>query len=237
MSKCIRCKLQIRDDAFMCPLCHGVLLNDNSDDNTYSDIKRKDAEYVSRSLIYPDIQPEIKKTRLVTRIVVFFAIVAQSICILVNYMTYNKVRWSIITAVAFVYLCFTLLYSVKQNKSHQRKMIMQLVIGIFMIIAIDLSIGYSGWAFGYVIPFAIILMDVGIVTLMLINRANWQNYIMAQIWMFVVSGICIIPSVLFTDFFPMLSIVAACLSLFCLALSFVLGDKTAENEFRRRFHI
>lgn len=271
MSKCKRCKINILDDAVMCPLCHGVLYEDAEEvaenetavgangekkeelaqftsegktaqsaadaDLLGEDLPGWSKNHASRSRMYPDVEPAMRKMRMVIRVSIFLAIVAECICVLINYLTYKNVKWSLVTGVALLYACFTLIYSVQKNKSHQRKMIGQLVIGVFLVIAIDASLGFSGWSLKYVIPSAIILMDIGFGVLMIINRRNWQSYIMSQIWMIVVSALCMIPTMKHSSDFPLFGVIAVVVSVLSLASSFVFGDKTTESELRRRFHM
>ncbi len=239
MSKCIRCKIKIADDAVMCPLCHGVLEQDEQVDNVENkDVQPGDlTSHASRSVMYPDVEIAMRKMRLVTRATVFFAIVAECIAAFINYLTYDGVMWSIVSGIALIYACFTLIYSVKRNRSHQRKMIVQLVVALVMFLAVDMALGYSGWSVMFAMPGAIIMMDIGIFVLMLVNRKNWQNYIMPQIWMIIVSLICSIPAFRGAVEFPIIIIAALLLSIFCFAGSVVFGDKKAASELNRRFHM
>ena len=61
--RCIRCNLNIADDALECPLCHGVL--DIEEDITDG----MDRE--SKSLIYPDVTSSLKVMQLIIRIICF----------------------------------------------------------------------------------------------------------------------------------------------------------------------
>lgn len=249
MSECKRCQISVLDNAVMCPLCHGVLLDEKNENKNHNVENNADAElsgeslpgwqnnHASFSIMYPNIEPEMRKMQKIIRIVIFLAIVAESVCVLINYLTFQGVRWSLVTGVGLVYACFTLIYSVQKNKSHQRKMVGQLIIGVFMVIAIELSLGYTGWSFKFVIPCAIVSMDLVFGILMIVNKRNWQNYMMAQFWMIVFSGLILIPSVLLSSEFPIYAMIAFVVSVFSLASSYVFGDKKAENELRRRFHM
>ena len=94
MTKCNRCNIKILDDSLVCPLCRGVLerteaiahsalyADKNKSDKTKSgvtnvqepdidmdDIGMDEIEmYQSKSVMYPDINPAMKKMKLVIKL-------------------------------------------------------------------------------------------------------------------------------------------------------------------------
>ncbi|MCQ2538370.1 MAG: DUF6320 domain-containing protein [Lachnospiraceae bacterium] len=223
MNRCQRCKVDIIDDTVKCPLCHGVLVHDENS--------------VQHQPLYPTISQKGQALQWLFKITIFASIIAEAVCILVNYLTTWQVKWSFVTGIGLAYACFTILYSVKRNKSHQRKMVMQLIIGLFVIFVIDLALGYKGWSVAYAIPSAIMSMDIGFGVLMIVNRKNWQIYIMPQIWMVIASAACLILAWMEMDVLPLFALIAIVVSVIALAVSIVFGDRRAGNELYRRFHI
>lgn len=263
MRDCPRCKIHIVDDAVMCPLCHGVLRDgkyvvsgqnqgeqepeqtgaqsveqiEEADELLGAELPGWESNHASRSVMYPDVEPSVRKVRMAIRISIFGACLAEFICVLVNYLTFTGVRWSIISAIGLFYGCFTLVYSVQRTRSHQRKMIVQLVFGLLVACGIDYALGFQGWSVSFVMPGAIVLMDISLIILMLLNSTQWQNYIMAQAWMIIISGICLIPTFMIPVEFKLFGMLAFVVSIFALAGSYVFGDKSAERELKRRFHV
>lgn len=244
MSKCLRCKVNILDDAIMCPLCRGVLSREEdtgemvrTEKSDGRDSGEAECRYHSRALMYPNVYPAIRRMQFIKRLVIFSSIVAESILLLINYLTYNGIKWSLVTGVGLAYACFTLVYSFEQNKSLQKKLMVQLVFALGAFVLIDATIGYKGWSISLAIPSAVMAVELTVIVLMLVNHKNWQNYILAQIVLFLISLIMVLLGLLGITEANLLSIIAVAATGFLLLGTLMFGDKRAENELRRRFHI
>lgn len=260
MTKCNRCNIKILDDALICPLCRGVLqrteaisyedlydVKDTSEavggegieqDVDMDDIGMDEIElYQSKSVMYPDINPAMKKIKLVIKIFIFISVVVECILILINYLTYKGVKWSLICGAALVYLCFTVCYSFQKNTGHKSKMFAQMVGAIILVILIDCALGYTGWSLNYVTPIAIMLFDVTILVAMIINSNNWQSYILLQVAMLIVSVFFSILTAVGVISWPLLTIIATIVSAIILIATVVFGDKAAITELSRRFRV
>ncbi len=242
MSRCVRCKVNILDDAVMCPLCRGVLERDmeiQEQADSVSD-KKKDKNldhYHSCSLSYPDIYPAIRMMQFVKKLSVFVAVLAECVLLLINYLTYNGVKWSLVTGVGLAYACFTLMYSFKQNKSIQRKLLVQLVFAFAAFVLIDATIGYKGWSITLAIPTAVMVVEITIIVLMIVNHRNWQNYLLTALALFLISIVMVVLALFEVIEFNLLSIIAVAATGLLVLGTLVFGDKRAENELRRRFHV
>ena len=102
---------------------------------------------------------------------------------------------------------------------------------------IDIYTGDNGWSLTYACPTIIIIMDIVILVLMIINKRNWQSYMMVQILMVILSAISIILVLVDVIDFPYISITAMGASLFLFLGTLIIGDQRARNELKRRFHI
>ena len=242
MTKCNRCNIRILDDSLVCPLCRGVLER-TGDSNQGTDIDMDDIGmdeiemYESKSVMYPDVKPATKKIKLVIKLFIFISIVVECILILINYLTYKGVKWSLICGAALIYLCFTVSYSVPRNTGHRTKIFAQMVGAIILAILIDCSLGYNGWSLNYVTPIAIMLFDVTILVLMIINSNSWQNYILLQVSMLLVSVIFGILALNGVVTYPLLTVIAVVVSAIILIATVIFGDKTAMTELYRRFRV
>lgn len=235
MSKCNRCNLNIVDDTLMCPLCNGILVMDKDMSN------QPEAEelemYQSKSLMYPDVKPAMKRMNFAIKLFIFFSVVVEAVLILINYLTYNGVKWSMICGVALMYACFTLVYSFKHNRSHRNKMIVQAMGAMVLCVLIDVALGYTGWSVDYALPIIIMVLDVLIIVLMFINIDNWQNYIMAQVGLLVLSLVFLVLFFVGIVTRPLLTIIAVAVTAFMLGATVVFGDKKATTELSRRFRV
>lgn len=241
MSRCVRCKVNILDDAVMCPLCRGVLKREQDEGQAEPEIDENDGvesnQYHSRSLSYPDIYPKIRMMQFVKKLSVFVAVLAECVLLLINYLTYNGVKWSLVTGVGLAYACFTLMYSFEQNKSLQQKLIVQLVFAFAAFVLIDATIGYKGWSITLAIPTAVMVVELTVIILMIVNHRNWQNYVLTVITLFLISIVMIVLALFGIIEFNLLSIIAVAATGLLVLGMLVFGDKRAENELRRRFHV
>lgn len=211
----------------MCPLCGQVLETEC----------RTATESASVRNEYPDVR---KKTRILSTIVrayAFFSVLLEIGLIGVNYYTSRQVWWSFICGGAMIYLYITLKYSVQNNTGYIMKIIIQTIGAILLAVGIDFTVGYHGWSVDYVMPSAILLVDVVIVILMFVNSMNWQSYILFQLFMVLTSVVSIGLYLGGVVRHPLLTFLAGGFSLLIFAATLVFGDRRAKAELQRRFHI
>ncbi len=206
-------------------MCRGVL----------EDVKTTD--FHSSSNMYPDVAPAMKKLKLFIKIFVFVSVIIEGILILINIITYKNVKWSFICGIVLAYACFTVIYTLRRDKSHRTKLFMQSVGGMLMLYLLDVIIGYHGWSLNYAIPCIIMSIDGTIMILMLANRRHWQSYILLQLMMLLVSVVFVILAACKIIEHPILTIIAAGVSGFLLIGTIIFGDRKAVGELTRRFRI
>lgn len=221
MSRCKKCNIEVLDDSIECPLCNNVL----------------DTDEIPGVNTYPDISSKIRKNHMFVNTFIFIAIVVELGLIVTNYITFNGIYWSAICGGAMVYLCFTLKYTIFHNSGHMAKIILQTIGAMALTILIDYVVGYRGWSVNYVIPAAIMLIDLAIVVLMIVNSLNWQSYIIFQIFMVGASIISVV--LIYFDIInkPLVALIAGAVSIAILLGTVLLGDRRAINEINRRFRI
>ncbi len=161
--------------------------------------------------IYPDIR---NKTRMLKR--------------LINIASYF----------AIVLVILTLQYSVNKRDGHIKKIFVQMLGAMLLVVVIDFALGFSGWSFNIGIPLIILLLDVIILICMVINFENWQSYLLMQIFTLVMS---IIHMVFYMTGIikngPLLPWVTFGVSAVIFTSCLVIGDKKAKSELKRRFYI
>lgn len=223
MKRCKKCNVEILDETAVCPLCKNVL--------------EKTEEPGATAVGYPDVTGTVKKLNFVVRLYSFLAIVTEVTLIIINYLTYEGLWWSAITGISILYFYITLKYSIQKNSGYQSVIWVQLIGAVLLVIAVDNIVGYRGWSVNYVMPGAILLLDITIIILMLVNMVNWQSYLLMQICTVLVSVAGIVMWHLDVITKPMLSIVAAAVSAVLLLATLIFGDRKAKAELKRRFHV
>lgn len=225
MSRCKKCNVEILDKTEKCPLCHHVL-------------EQSDAEGEN---LYPDARVVGRKYRLFENIFLFTSIVVWCICFSVNYAINNATDgdfwWSLILGLLLIYANGLIRITILGKSDYLFKIISAIFLLLAILFEVDWLTGYHGWAVNFAFPVSIISLDIGILILMLINRRNWQSYIIVQIGALILSVIAVI--FIFTEVinFPYLAAVAVAFSLFIFLGTMIIGDRTARTELKRRFHI
>ena len=128
-------------------------------------------------------------------------------------------------------------FAILGKTGYRAKITVLTLMAILIVIAIDFLVGYRGWSVNYALPSAIILVDVGIIICMIVNRRNWQSYMMWQIFMILCS---IVPVILiFTGIVTaqLFALIAFAFSLFLFLGTLIIGDRRARVELKRRFHV
>ena len=220
MSRCKQCNVEILDETERCPLCHSVL-----------------EKTVEVENMYPNVRTMTRRLALLSRIYLFVAILVEALVIYLNVLSDSEMFWSAIPGLAMLYGYLVLRYAILGKSGYKGKTIVLTLIAILMVVAIDFVVGYRGWSVNYALPSAILLVDVGILILMCINRRNWQSYMMWQIFMILCS---VVPLVLYAVGIvtaPILAVLAFAFSAALFLGTLIIGDRRARTELRRRFHV
>lgn len=220
MSRCKQCNVEILDETERCPLCHSVL-----------------EKTVEVENMYPNVRMITRRLALLSRIYLFVAILVEALLIYLNVLSDSEMFWSAIPGLAMLYGYLVLRYAILGKSGYKGKTIVLTLIAILMVVAIDFVVGYRGWSVNYALPSAILLVDVGILILMCINRRNWQSYMMWQIFMILCS---VVPLVLYAVGIvtaPLLALLAFAFSTALFLGTLIIGDRRARTELRRRFHV
>ena len=220
MSRCKQCNLEILDETDRCPLCSSVLEHTVEVENMYPNAKVKTRKWIFMSKVY-----------------LFCAIVLEVILFGINYVDNYKIGWSLITGLILLYGYLVIQLTILGQAGHKIKIVVLAAITLVMMVVLDLLIGYKGWSVNYALPTCVIILDIGIAVLMLINRRNWQSYIMWQILMLLISGSMILLYIFGIMTSPYVMGIAVMCSGILFLGTLIFGDRRARVEVQRRFHI
>lgn len=218
---CKQCGIQVLDDTQICPLCQCVLENQKDMTN-----------------MYPNIRTKTMKMQLVVRIYLFLAIALEVLLVYVNYRTYHGIKWSGIVGFGLAYVYFVLRFAVlNKNTGYKGKAMFLTMVGVGYLVLVDFFAGYHGWAINYVFPSGIIVLDFLVVMLMIVNRRNWQSYIMTEIFLMLLSALSLAFGYFGIVTHLFMSGLAFAISVLVFLGTVIIGDRRARMELRRRFHI
>jgi len=219
MGKCWNCNVEVLDETEVCPLCRSILDQTDELEN-----------------MYPNVRLNIQRLKFATRIYLFCAILVQTALFAINLLTESRIWWSAITGLALLYCYLLLRYAILGKSGYRGKVIVLAVLSISITVGIDFAIGYRGWSVDYVLPAGILAVDAILVVCMIVNRRNWQSYLMWQILMILCS---LIPAVLYLAEFeqnPYMAFSPLVVSLAIFFGTLIIGDRRARMELARRFH-
>ena len=221
MNRCPKCNVVILDDTDRCPLCKHVLESDGTQGENR----------------YPDAIAVTRRFRFVENLVLFLSIVVECLLIGINYLVNKEVAWSLVIGIILVYGNVVLRMAVLGKSGYMAKTVCLILLAVVMLLGIDYLTGYRRWSLDYVLPGGILAIDLALFLLIIINRRNWQSYMMPELLTVLLS---IIPVVLFETgviHFPYLVWLAVGVSVFLFLGTLILGDQRARTELKRRFHI
>ena len=220
MSKCLNCKIEILDETERCPLCQSILQQTEDLEN-----------------MYPEVRYSFRRMDFFSRLYLFIAILLEAVFIFVNYINYDGIWWSIIHGLILLYGYVVLRYAVIGKSGYRSKSIILTTLFVISAVGIDLIYGYQGWSLDYLLPLAILSMDVAIMILMFYNSQNWQSYICFQIFLVLCSTVPIDLYLLGIEKQFYMAILPMVVSVFLFLGTMILGDRRARTELKRRFHI
>lgn len=219
MAKCNTCGLEVLDETEACPLCRSILEQTEPVEN-----------------MYPNVRIRMRRLKLFSRIYLFAAIVAEALVFCWDYFTPSPLWWSAVTGMGLLYAYMVLRYAILGQSGYRSKVIVLTVLAILVAVFIDFVGGYQGWSIDYVLPSGILLVDVIILGCMIVNRRNWQSYLMWQLLM-VLCGL--LPMILYLkglEHNVYLSFMPLAVSGAIFLGTVIIGDRRAQMELIRRFH-
>lgn len=108
MNKCKRCNVWVADDTMVCPLCHTILTENKSMEQSLDHNANK-MQGVQRPG-YPDVKKNTRRFRKAGRILLFISLAVEMLLAFINYLTFDAAPkyWSVVTGGIIAYLILTL---------------------------------------------------------------------------------------------------------------------------------
>jgi len=231
INRCPQCNIILFHQSDICPLCQCVTQEvEESETKHIIDVFGEDAPY-------PDIQGRRKKMRFALKLVLVLFVAIEALLILINGVTHVNYPWSVITGIALIYAYLFLVYWVNHDSGFASKVGLQIMITVILLFGIDYFNGMNGWSLQWAIPGVILVGDVIVAVLMLTNRSRWQSFLLLLLFLAVLS---IIPIVLYftgTVENIVMPLISEAVTFMYLLIMIFFGERKAEHEFSRRFHI
>lgn len=228
MKRCRKCQLDILDESTTCPLCHGVLKDE---------VKDEGEAVKNKANGYPEVVLTTDGYHILNRIMLFVSIIIVSLSVIANYALYNGMLWSVLS-VGIVLYSFTIVRHAIIHGIHlSSKIMVQAVSSAIIVVLVDLVIGYRGWSINYIVPQIAIAANIGIFVLLIISKLDWKRFVLQLIGMGILGLIPLLLWGIGLVEHPLMSLIAAGISVLIVLFTVIFGDKSVKNEMIRRFHI
>ena len=221
MQNCIHCKVKIRGEHTVCPLCAGILEDKGN----------------PKEDVFPHIPTIYQEFNLFIRLLILISIVGVVVSFAVNLIFTKDSFWSILVAAGVLSMWISLFFIIR-NKNNIAKTILWQV-GIISILSFiwDRSMGWIGWSIDYVIPtvcvLAMIVMAVG-AKILKIGVGDLIIYLLIDAIFGFVPAIFIIFTWV-TVQFP--SVICVALSIISLSAMILFEGDNMKTGLKKRMHI
>ncbi|NLP16776.1 MAG: hypothetical protein GX379_07055 [Clostridiales bacterium] len=221
MQNCIHCKVKIRGEHTVCPLCAGILEDKGN----------------PKEDVFPHIPTIYQEFNLFIRLLILISIVGVVVSFAVNLIFTKDSFWSILVAAGVLSMWISLFFIIR-NKNNIAKTILWQV-GIISILSFiwDRSMGWIGWSIDYVIPtvcvLAMIVMAVG-AKILKIGVGDLIIYLLIDAIFGFVPAIFIIFKWVNVQF-P--SVICVAVSIISLSAMILFEGDNMKTELKKRMHI
>lgn len=233
MNICRNCNIYVNDDIDVCPLCHSVL----DDDQTEEELVRGN-ELIHQGSEYPDVRKREKRMNIVMRAILFLFILAEIGLVIINRTVKPNFWWAGICGIAMVYIYSSMVYWIKHDSGFAAKIGLQLVLTMVLLVAIDYYFtGMNGWSLKFAIPGVLLFGDAIVFFLMMLNKQYWYSYSILLLFI----GLCS-WAIMYLYYIGRISnivlpaVCAAVTGVFLLG-TIIFGDRQFTREMKRRFHV
>ncbi|NLK28788.1 MAG: hypothetical protein GX306_10665 [Clostridiales bacterium] len=136
MQYCDHCKVSINGTHHVCPLCAGILKEQNRKEDT----------------VFPQIPTIYQEFNVFIRILLLISIAAVVISFAINIIFNKESRWSVIVAAGIVCMWISLFFIIRKKNNIPKTIVWQVCLISILSVLWDVSMGWYGWSIEYVIP-------------------------------------------------------------------------------------
>lgn len=215
--------MEIRDNSIICPLCRTVIEHDK--------------DFIREDTAYPLVEKSRLKWDTLLRFFLLFSVLCEGILVTINIITFKGYWWSLICGGAIVFSYISLKRWTRNNSGHVLNILLEFLGLALLSVLVDYVLDYRGWSVNYAIPCALMLSELTAVILMIIFLDSWYRFVSLLLFdlFFSLFMIFMIPAGIVTR--PVLTFIAAFVSIIIFSLTLIIGGRKAGNELKRRFRI
>lgn len=136
MLSCDKCKVTIKGDHKICPLCGGI---------------PREVDGVTEE-VFPHHPTIYQEFNIFIRLMILISISAVIISFAVNAIFTKESRWSLLVAAGILCMWVSLFFIIRKKNNIPKTIVWQVVLIGILSVLWDQSMGWLGWSIDYVIP-------------------------------------------------------------------------------------
>lgn len=219
MQTCKKCKVKIKSNDTICPLCQNILTGKKSENS------------------FPYIPTIYKKYFTFFRILLLVSVIICSICVAIDILLPDFPNFSIFVVAGFACLIVVLIIALAKRNSVYKSILWQMIILGVIVVLWDYFTGWLGWSITYVIPILCIIGSVNMVIISIVMHSYLEEEL---IYFICIALIGLIPFIFIatnitTNTLP--SIICILLNTICFFGLLIFKWKDVKEELQRRLHI
>ena len=220
MKYCEKCRVSVRGNPELCPLCQSRLTGEGEDGEPF-----------------PAVRSVYRQFERLFKWLLFATVSAAIICVAVNLIMPDTGAWSLFALLGLVCFWIIMYFSIRRRAGIARYIANQGAVVAGASLVWDIVTGWRGWSLDYALPIAFTAAMLAIVVTSIVLRSDASDYITSLL--FIGAGGLIPLIFYFTGILgitiPSIICVACSLILFVGLLVFRGGEM--KYELAKRFHV
>lgn len=216
--RCKNCNVEIACKSSVCPLCHKPLVSDGE---------------------VPFPTPATKKILMgkFSLAYLVIAVIANIVCITLNFVLTPKVLWCVPVLVSFIYVFYFVSVTVLAKRGFHKRILGQALILTAVFAAIKLAIGGNHWIFISWLPAVYLVSDLLMLIFIFKKKNEASKYIATLLLLCIFGAIPCISAYVFDLSVKLPSIIATSVSAAIFIICLIVCRKTIIHELKKVFNL
>ena len=221
MQKCENCKVLLRGNFEVCPLCGSIISQ-----------KEENADEV-----FPNIPTIFQEFNFFIRMIIMVSIAIIVISFAVNLIFTRESKWSLIVTGGVVCMWISLFFLIRKKSNIPKTIVWQVVLLSILSVLWDWSIGWIGWSINFVIPTICVVAMIAMAIAAKILRIGVRDFI---VYLFLDGMFGFIPIIFILSggldvLFP--SVICVAVSAISLSALILFQGDSMKAELKKKMHI
>ncbi len=219
MKYCDKCRVTIRGNEAVCPLCQNRLSGTDEEE------------------IFPAVPTIYRQFELFFKLLILLTILAGISCVAVNLILPQSGYWSVFVVLGILCFWISLAYAVRKKDDIPKSITAEVVILSLLSIGWDWFTGWRGWSLDFVLPITCIAAMISLAIIARVTKMPAGDYI---VYLIVDILFGIVPLIFYlTGLVSIVTPSVVCIALSVLSLSVLIlfEGKNMLQEIVKNFHL